>query len=522
MAAGNNGSHHIRKALYGALKDSTKVGLAKVNSENKDLDIAIVKATNHFEVQPKEKHVRTIFEALSRPKSSFAYCMQALAKRLAKTSTWTVALKTLIIIHRALREMVPPIHQELVSYSKSRVLVLNMSHFKDESTPDAWYYSSWVRHYALYLEERLESFRIVNYDVVKDSWRIKQLGIPDLLVQLPALQELLFRLLSCQPDGVTKSNSLIQYTLSIVATESVYIYVAIDAGNFKLMDKFFEMQRQDAVRALEIYRKATAQADDLSEFYKICRELEFGSGQTYIKIDHPPASFLKPMMEYVKEAPQSSVLPRKVDSDCSSMPSGDTASSTPDFRTALPHYFHHSDEASMPPRNSASSEPDSRTPHRNSASSEPNFRTHLPRSFHHSDETSTPDRYSASSAPDFRTPLPPSFHRLCKNDDADATTFTSDYTFSFPAVHEQGEHGEIKPASEVANLVDLDNCTQESSQMNDGSAPTPEIPNSDYLPSSFTFSSPSSHFPSHELELVAMPRTIGFSVDGWWSRQIDT
>lgn len=35
MAAGNNGSHHIRKALYGALKDSTKVGLAKVNSENK-------------------------------------------------------------------------------------------------------------------------------------------------------------------------------------------------------------------------------------------------------------------------------------------------------------------------------------------------------------------------------------------------------------------------------------------------------------------------------------------------------
>ena len=35
MEAGNNGSHHFRKALLGALKDSTKVGLAKVNSENK-------------------------------------------------------------------------------------------------------------------------------------------------------------------------------------------------------------------------------------------------------------------------------------------------------------------------------------------------------------------------------------------------------------------------------------------------------------------------------------------------------
>lgn len=142
------------------------------------------------------------------------------------------------------------------------------------------------------------------------------------------------------------------------------------------------------------------------------------------------------------------------DSDRSSTLSRDTASSTPDFRTLLPRYFHHSDETSTPPRNSASSEPDSRTPHRNSASSEPGFRTHLLWSFHHSDETSTPDRYSASSAPDFRTPLPPSFRRLCESDDVDATTLTSASTFSFPAVHEQGGHGEkIRPISEVANLM---------------------------------------------------------------------
>lgn len=92
----------FRKA-YGALKDSTKVGLAKVNSEYKviydlfiilyvkthactsmqtyflillkfqyidwfcsilfikELDIAIVKATNHVEYPPKERHVRSIY-----------------------------------------------------------------------------------------------------------------------------------------------------------------------------------------------------------------------------------------------------------------------------------------------------------------------------------------------------------------------------------------------------------------------------------------------------------------------------
>eukprot|EP01018_Ginkgo_biloba_P018440 Gb_38168 [translate_table: standard] len=60
----NGTQQSLRKAL-GALKDTTKVRLAKVNSEHKDLDIAIVKATNHMERPTKEKHIRTIFAATS-------------------------------------------------------------------------------------------------------------------------------------------------------------------------------------------------------------------------------------------------------------------------------------------------------------------------------------------------------------------------------------------------------------------------------------------------------------------------
>ncbi|KAL8229992.1 hypothetical protein R6Q57_014892 [Mikania cordata] len=47
-----------RKA-YGALKDRTKVGLAHVNSDFKDVDVAIIKATNHVEGPPKERHIRS-------------------------------------------------------------------------------------------------------------------------------------------------------------------------------------------------------------------------------------------------------------------------------------------------------------------------------------------------------------------------------------------------------------------------------------------------------------------------------
>lgn len=123
-----------RKA-YGALKDSTKVGLAKVNSEFKELDIAIVKATNHVECPPKERHVRKILLATSanRPRADLSYCIYALSRRLSKTKNWIVALKTLIVVHRLLREGDPMFKEEFLAYS-SRGNILHIANFKDDSS----------------------------------------------------------------------------------------------------------------------------------------------------------------------------------------------------------------------------------------------------------------------------------------------------------------------------------------------------------------------------------------------------
>ncbi|KAI9191581.1 hypothetical protein LWI28_010368 [Acer negundo] len=182
MAAGNP-QQSLRKAL-GVLKDSTKVGLVNLNSDNKWLDIAIVKATNHDEVLPKEKHIKTILDAVSasKPLADVAYCIQGLAKRLAKTRNWTVV------------------------------------------------------------------------------------------------------------------------------GESVNLYVAITDGILILVEKYFQMQGHYAIRTLEIYKKAGNQAESLSELFEICRELDFGRGQKYIKIKQPPASFLAAMEDYVKDAPTSLVF----------------------------------------------------------------------------------------------------------------------------------------------------------------------------------------------------------------------
>lgn len=310
-----------RKA-YGAIKDHTKVGLAQINSDYKDLDVAIVKATNHVECPPKERHLRKILIATSavRPRADVAYCIHALARRLAKTRNWTVALKTLIVVHRLLREGDPTFREELLNFSQ-RGRILQLSNFKDDSSPIAWDCSAWVRTYALFLEERLECFRVLKYDIEaerlskpaagqeKGYSRTRDLDCEELLEQLPALQQLLYRLIGCRPEGAALGNYVIQYALALVLKESFKIYCAINDGIINLVDKFFEMPRHEAIKALEIYRRAGQQAASLSDFYEVCKGLELARNFQFPVLREPPQSFLATMEEYIKEAPRMVSVP---------------------------------------------------------------------------------------------------------------------------------------------------------------------------------------------------------------------
>ncbi|KAM0904591.1 hypothetical protein ACQ4PT_017916 [Festuca glaucescens] len=236
------GSGTWRKA-YGALKDSTKVGLANFNSEYKDLDIAIVKATNHVECPPKERHLRKILLAttVNRPRADVAYTICTLARRLSKTKNWIVGL-------------VPYLSMSMIFYNLCFIMMILDSDHIFLGSP-SWDCSAWVRLYAQYLDERVECFRVLKYDVEADR-----------LLKLPKA--------SGKPEGMSCTNYLVQYALALVLKESFKIYCSINDGIINLVDMYFDMAKIDAIKALEIYKRAGQQAERLSAFYDYCKRLE--------------------------------------------------------------------------------------------------------------------------------------------------------------------------------------------------------------------------------------------------------
>ncbi|PWA93495.1 clathrin assembly protein [Artemisia annua] len=308
------------RRAFGAIKDSTTVGLAKVSSDfkvftfsfgicdQKNLDIAIVKATNHEECLPKDLHVKRIIVGTSFavPRADVGYCIHAFSRRLTKTKNWIVAVKTLMVLHRILREGDPSFREELLVHRRRRKFI-QIAEFRDESSQLGnqkdlisllwiwlfWIFifliffnvcktaldcSSWIQMYAAFLEERVECFRVLGFDI-ETEWlttlpgggkaysRTQLMSVDELLTQLPIMQQLLHRLITCQ---------------------------------------FFNLNKDDAVNALNIYKKAGQQAAQLADFYNMGKHLRVAMNIQFPSLSQPPPSFLATMEEYVNGASSNS------------------------------------------------------------------------------------------------------------------------------------------------------------------------------------------------------------------------
>ncbi|KAJ7569556.1 hypothetical protein O6H91_01G083700 [Diphasiastrum complanatum] len=277
-------------------------------------------------------------------------CVAGLAKRLSKTHNWIVAIKTLMLAHRLLKDGDPAFEDELLFVS--RRMLSNVSNFRDESDVSAWDYSAFVRTYGMYLNERLDCFASgsdratgssnrddsayddrrsdyenyasdyrsgYNYDRRRDSPRKKQnrnILVKDmtpgmLLEKVPSLQRLLERVFACRPTGAARDHRLVQIAFNTLVGESFQIYSELCDGITILLDGFFDMEYQDCVKTFDIYARSARQAEELSSFYSGTKSGGIRRTSEYPVVQKISQDHLDSLEDYLRDRSRSSLSRRR-------------------------------------------------------------------------------------------------------------------------------------------------------------------------------------------------------------------
>ncbi|XP_009117225.1 putative clathrin assembly protein At2g25430 [Brassica rapa] len=344
----------IRKAI-GAVKDQTSIGIAKVSSNTApDLEVAIVKATSHDDVPASEKHIRQILNLTSLSRGYVLPCVASVSRRLGKTRDWVVALKALTLVHRLLVEGVPLFQEEVLLHStrKRGTRMLNMSHFRDEAHSSSWDHSAFVRTYACYLDQLLElalferksgsssrgrddfrsppqrsydyengvSRRTRSYGDVTEMERRDEKKAATPLPEMPPerifgkmghLQRLLDRFLNLRPTGLAKNSRMVLIALYPIVRESFKLYADICEVLAVLLDKFFDMECTNCVKAFDAYASAAKQIDELIAFYDWCKETGVGRSSEYPEVQRITSKLLETWEEFVRDRAKRGKSPER-------------------------------------------------------------------------------------------------------------------------------------------------------------------------------------------------------------------
>ncbi|CAI0444318.1 unnamed protein product [Linum tenue] len=343
----------IRKAI-GTVKDQTSIGIAKVASNMApELEVAMVKATSHDDDPPNEKYIREILNLTSYSRGYVSACVAAVSKRLSKTRDWIVALKSLIVVHRLLNDGDPLFQEEILYATRRGTRLLNMSDFRDEAHSSSWDHSAFVRTYAMYLDQRLEMVlfdrkgsasggggeidrspppRAYEYsdgggapgmtrrsrsfgDVTEAAGGrdgrdkpgaaattpIRDMTPERLFGKMSHLQRLLDRFLSCRPTGLAKTSRLILMAAYPVVKESFQLYADVCEVLAVLLDKFFDMEYPDCVKALDAYASAAKQIDELIGFYNWCKDTGVARSSEYPEVQRITGKLLETLEEFVRD-----------------------------------------------------------------------------------------------------------------------------------------------------------------------------------------------------------------------------
>ncbi|XP_056450783.1 phosphatidylinositol-binding clathrin assembly protein-like [Gadus chalcogrammus] len=228
---------------------------------------------------------------------SVPHLADTLLERSASHS-WVVVFKALITTHHLMMYG----NERLIQYLASRNTLFNLNNFLDKSALQGYDMSTFIRRYSRYLNEKAMSYRLVAVDFTKmkrgADGVMRTMTTEKLIKTLPIIQNQLDALLDFQPNSNELTNGVINAGFMLLFKDSIRLFAAYNEGVINMLEKYFDMKKNQCKDALEIYKTFLNRMTRLSEFLKVAEQVGIDQGDSP-DLTQAPSSLLEALEQHL-------------------------------------------------------------------------------------------------------------------------------------------------------------------------------------------------------------------------------
>ncbi|XP_062941084.1 phosphatidylinositol-binding clathrin assembly protein-like [Cynocephalus volans] len=228
--------------------------------------------------------------------------------RKTRSSNWVVVFKALVTVHHLM------VHgnERFIQHLASRPSFFTLHSFLDISVIEGYTMSAFIRRYSRYLNEKSLAYRLMASDVTKSKRGrdgvIRAMSTEQLLKTLPVIQTQLDALLNfnANPDELT--NGIIRAAFMLLFRDALRLFAAYNEGILNLLDKFFDMRKNQYKESLGIYINFLEKTTKLTQFLEVAEQV--GIDQSNIpNLIQPPRSLLEALKQHLASLEEKNISP---------------------------------------------------------------------------------------------------------------------------------------------------------------------------------------------------------------------
>uniref|UniRef100_G3QAW3 Phosphatidylinositol-binding clathrin assembly protein n=1 Tax=Gasterosteus aculeatus aculeatus TaxID=481459 RepID=G3QAW3_GASAC len=274
-----------------------RIAAAQHSMTGSAISKAVCKATTHEVSGPKKKHLDYLIHCTNELNVSIPHLADTLLERTASNS-WIVVFKALITTHHLMMYG----NERLMQYLASRNTLFNLNNFLDKAALQGYNMSTFIRRYSRYLNEKAMSYRLAAVDFTKmkrgAEGVMRTMNTEKLIKTLPTIQNQLDALLDFQPNSNELTNGVINTAFMLLFKDSIRLFAAYNEGVINMLEKYFDMKKNQCKEALEIYKTFLNRMTKLSEFLKVAERVGIDQGDSP-DLTQAPSSLLEALEQHL-------------------------------------------------------------------------------------------------------------------------------------------------------------------------------------------------------------------------------